>query len=128
MEVKRKNYHCVLELSTVLIIAIGRIITSESSGGLLGIQQCRVNKLYLLQNVSAYFTIQLALVIHEKICCNLSLIILNLGIKLIFCCHETSENRLLMKGTRQSAVISFQTNSNFKFLYQQRLGKLSVNP
>lgn len=66
MEVKRKNYHCVLELSTVLTIAIGRIITSKSSGGLLGIQQCTVNKLYLLQNVSAYFTIQLALVIHEK--------------------------------------------------------------
>lgn len=33
---------------TVLIIAIGRIITSKSSGGLLGIQQCTVNNLYLL--------------------------------------------------------------------------------
>lgn len=42
---------------TVLIIAIGRIITSKSSGGLLGIQQCTVNNLYLLQNVSTYFTI-----------------------------------------------------------------------
>lgn len=59
MEVKRKNYHCMLkeELPPVLIIAIGRIITSKSSGGLLGIQQCTVNNLYLLQNVSAYFTI-----------------------------------------------------------------------
>lgn len=50
MVARRKNYHCILkeELSPVLIIAIGRIITSKSSGGLLGIQKRTVNNLYLL--------------------------------------------------------------------------------
>lgn len=92
MEVNTKNYHCMLkeELSSLLITAIGRIITSKSSGGLLGILQCTVNNLYLLQNVSAYFTILLALVIHGKICSNWILVILSLGNNLIFSCHETS--------------------------------------
>lgn len=54
------------ELLPLLIIAVGRIITSKSSRGLFGIQQCTVNNLYLLQNVTAYFTILLLLVIHEK--------------------------------------------------------------
>lgn len=63
MEEKKKNYHCMLtkQLSPVFIIVKGRIITSKSSGGLLGIQQWTVNNLYLLQNVRVYFKISLVL-------------------------------------------------------------------
>lgn len=64
----------------------------------------------------------------KKICYNLSLIILNLRIKLIFSCHKTSgKKKLLKKGTGKSTVISFQSNSNLKSLYQHPLGKFSVD-